>query len=227
MDSIEALEALSGGADIIDIKDPSKGSLGAPQFDVVKAITRSLPPKVDISVALGDNPKELEVLDLALKIRELNVAYVKVGSFNVKKLDDLVKCYRPMRSNCSYAKCVAVAYADYKASNCLSPIDVLNAACASDFDVFMIDTLIKNGKSTFDHLDISYLLKIRDMASENGVMFALAGSLKMHHVDKIARVRPDVVGFRGAACNGDRVKGRVSKSLVQELVYAIRRLGSL
>ncbi|MEM2058661.1 MAG: (5-formylfuran-3-yl)methyl phosphate synthase, partial [Thermoproteota archaeon] len=40
----EALEASAGGADIIDVKEPSRGSIGAPETSTIKAIKSILPP---------------------------------------------------------------------------------------------------------------------------------------------------------------------------------------
>ncbi len=50
----EVSEALVGGAHIIDIKEPSRGALGAADPDVIRAVAAEVPPSIPVSVALGD-----------------------------------------------------------------------------------------------------------------------------------------------------------------------------
>ncbi len=56
----EVREALVGGAHIIDIKEPSRGALGAADADVIRAVAAEVPPSIPVSVALGD-PDTAEV----------------------------------------------------------------------------------------------------------------------------------------------------------------------
>src|SRR6478736_6242224 len=50
----EAAAAVTGGADIIDAKEPSRGSLGPVEPTVLRAIAEALPGGTPLSVALGD-----------------------------------------------------------------------------------------------------------------------------------------------------------------------------
>ncbi|RLF04914.1 MAG: hypothetical protein DRJ60_06435 [Thermoprotei archaeon] len=222
VDPDEAINALIGGADIIDIKDPSKGSLGAPDVLVLSLIKRVLPSGIVVSMALGDDPKDKRVMELTSIAERHAISYVKAGSLGLKDINDAINAYRNIKSWVRRAKPVAEAYADHYIAKCLSPMEILNAAYKSDFEVFMIDTLIKNGKSTFDYLNGRRLLEIKEKAHERGMLFALAGSLNLNHADEVSLIKPDIVGFRGAACNGNRVKGKVSKANVELLVKAYK-----
>ena len=62
------------------------------------------------------------------------------------------------------------------------------------------------------------ILKIKGCAHERGMLFALAGSLRLEHAVSVREIGPDVVGFRGAACNGNRVRGKVTRDNVRFLV---------
>ena len=53
----EALDALAGGASIIDIKEPARGPLGRADTEVWQAIRETLPVGVCLSVALGELPE--------------------------------------------------------------------------------------------------------------------------------------------------------------------------
>ncbi|MEM4653774.1 MAG: (5-formylfuran-3-yl)methyl phosphate synthase [Candidatus Nezhaarchaeales archaeon] len=222
----EAIEALKGGADIVDIKDPAKGSLGAPNTALVGLIVRSLRSAshdpVPTSLALGDDPTKKETKELALVAGELNIDYVKAGSFGLKDVGKAIEVYRDLKVSVKRLKFVTVAYADHAFINCLSPIDLLKAAYRSDFDVFMIDTFIKNGMSTFDYLSVDKVMEIKELTHKMGLLFALAGSLGLSHVEMVRKVKPDIVGFRSAACGGDRVRQSVIRSRVRAIVEAYK-----
>jgi AcrR family transcriptional regulator len=50
----EVAPALAGGADIVDAKEPARGSLGAVSREVLREIAALVPATVPLSVALGD-----------------------------------------------------------------------------------------------------------------------------------------------------------------------------
>ena len=52
----EARRAVAGGADIIDVKDPGEGALGAPAPRVLSEVVRVVGAGAPVSVALGDLP---------------------------------------------------------------------------------------------------------------------------------------------------------------------------
>jgi len=218
----EAVEAVEGGADVVDMKDPSKGSLGAPEGPLLALIVRALRDVerkgIAISVALGDDPRSGVAMEIALVAEKMAVDYAKVGSLGLRNISEAVRAYKDLKGSIDGLKLVAVAYADYRTAKCLSPTDVLDAAYKSDYDVFMIDTLIKDGRSTFDHLSRAEILKIKRCARERGMIFALAGSLRLEHAASVREIEPDVVGFRSAACNGNRVRGKVTRDNVRLLV---------
>jgi len=222
----EAVEAVKGGADVIDTKDPSKGSLGAPDGPLLTSIVRALREVarngIAMSVALGDDPRNGVAMEVALVAEKMAVDYAKVGSLGLKSVGEAVRAYKDLRDGIEGLGLVAVAYADYRTAKCLSPMEVLDAAYKSDYDVFMIDTLIKDGRSTFDHLSRTEILKIKGCAHERGMLFALAGSLRLEHARAVREIEPDVVGFRGAACSGNRVGGKVTRDNVRLLVSAYR-----
>jgi hypothetical protein len=81
----------------------------------------------------------------------------------------------------------------------------------------MIDTALKDGSRLFDHCDEPALARWVAECGEAGLLGALAGSLGQADLPALRRLAPDVAGFRGAACRGDRVNGRVEAELVAAL----------
>src|SRR5918999_331332 len=57
----EVESAVSGGADVVDAKEPRNGSLGAVSMATLTAIMRSVPETVPLSIALGDVSHRAEV----------------------------------------------------------------------------------------------------------------------------------------------------------------------
>ncbi|MDP7303223.1 MAG: (5-formylfuran-3-yl)methyl phosphate synthase, partial [Pirellulaceae bacterium] len=53
-DANEAQQALAGGADVIDVKEPARGALGAADPEVWHHVRRAIPLDVRLSVALGE-----------------------------------------------------------------------------------------------------------------------------------------------------------------------------
>ena len=83
----EVEAAVSGGADIIDAKEPSSGSLGAVAPEVFARIQARVPLDLELSAALGDAASPLEV---RTSIAGLGVVprsaplYLKLGFFGVR-----------------------------------------------------------------------------------------------------------------------------------------------
>ena len=54
MNEKEAQEAIAGGADIIDVKNPAEGALGANYPWVIKQIKQITPKNLEVSCTLGE-----------------------------------------------------------------------------------------------------------------------------------------------------------------------------
>src|SRR4051812_39902678 len=54
----EALAALAGGADIIDVKEPANGSLGRAEDDVIRAVVDVVAGRRPVSAAMGELVEE-------------------------------------------------------------------------------------------------------------------------------------------------------------------------
>ncbi|MFN2106066.1 MAG: (5-formylfuran-3-yl)methyl phosphate synthase, partial [Candidatus Promineifilaceae bacterium] len=81
----------------------------------------------------------------------------------------------------------------------------------------MIDTVQKDGRTLFDHCQEEELGNWIVECRRAGLHAALAGSLGANDAPAIRRLQPDIVGFRGAACRGDRSSGQVDEVLVTNL----------
>jgi uncharacterized protein (UPF0264 family) len=82
----EAKSAFGGGADIVDVKNPLEGALGANFPRVIRRVRQCTPPRLPVSVAIGDAPDKPGATALAaLGAAVCGVQYVKVGLYGTKK----------------------------------------------------------------------------------------------------------------------------------------------
>ena len=88
----EAEIALQANVDIIDIKNPHEGALGALEINGVKDIVRKVNRVVPTSATIGDiKPDDPDLFKYILDMSDTGVDYVKVGLFENKISDNFIK----------------------------------------------------------------------------------------------------------------------------------------
>ena len=111
----EAAIALAHGADIIDLKDASRGALGALDRDVLRATVAAVSGRGPVSAVTGDLPMEPDVVAAAVtRTAETKVDYVKVGLFPGPRRQDCIRALAPLAQT---TKIVGVMFADRSADN--------------------------------------------------------------------------------------------------------------
>jgi len=227
VDRDEALEAVEGGADIIDVKNPAEGSLGANFPWVIRDVVEIVPDDLEVSATVGDVPfKPGTVSQAVMGLACLGVDYAKVGLYGVKRFEEAVElmgaCSRAVREFGFETRVVAAGYADAHRVGAIDPMHVPEVAAEAECDVAMVDTAVKDGKRLFDFMGEEELGEFVDTAHEHGLEVALAGSLRAEDLPKVAELGADIVGVRGAACEGgDREAGTIRSHLVRELVRVL------
>ncbi|MEM0026934.1 MAG: (5-formylfuran-3-yl)methyl phosphate synthase [Ignisphaera sp.] len=211
----EVSDTIEGGADIVDIKDPLSGSLGLPRIGVVKEVIRLVNGLRETSVAIGDIRRYAPEIGYVATTIDGLVNYIKVG-FAVRNYEEASQIAREVMENSSKSRVIFVGYADYMKWGVIDPLDLIDIATSSKAHGVMIDTLSKNGLSTFDILSKNYLKEFVEKAKKNDLLTAIAGGLKKDHIRDAVLLGFDVIGFRGAVCVGGR-GGHVSRNLVYEL----------
>jgi uncharacterized protein (UPF0264 family) len=229
-DALEAQEAIAGGADIIDVKNPAEGALGANYPWVIRAIRRLAPAGVEVSCAIGDAPNLPGSVSLsALGAASLGVDYVKVGLYGVKTQAEavflLTQVTRAAKDYTPKVKVVASGYADAELIGAVAPAFIPQIAHQAGADIAMLDTATKNGANLFTYQSPRQLSAFVAAAHSFGLKAALAGSLRKQDLSVVYQTGADIVGLRGAACTGsDRNSGVLTRGLVAELAEAVRQL---
>jgi (5-formylfuran-3-yl)methyl phosphate synthase len=195
----EAQLALQGGADVIDIKDATQGSLGAASLNDSADITSALRGKTVLSATVGDLPMEPAVLAQACQARAaLGVSYVKLGLMPAVQR---IACIHALAATAlpGAVKKVAVLFADREHP---SPSLITQLAQAG-FAGVVLDTFDKRGSllsCVAQWQDAHALQQCIEHTQDSGMFIGLAGSLRVEDIATLSALRPTLLGFRGALC---------------------------
>jgi hypothetical protein len=228
-DEKDAVKAVDGGADIIDVKDPTAGSLGAAVPELIRRVKKAVGQSIPVSAALGDVPNlPGTVAQAALGASMAGADYVKVGLHGTRSHEDardVLRCVvQTLADFHRNSITVAALYADYSRVGTIDPLDLPLIVQGLDVEVVMVDTAIKDGKHLFDFMSDAEVSEFIQASKAQSLDVALAGSLKGETFERAARLKPDIVGVRTAALSdGNRNSGRVDSSLVAELKETLGR----
>ena len=206
----EARVAVEAGCEVLDIKNPNEGSLGANFPWVLQEIAETFPNLAcETSATVGDLPHKPGTGALAaFAVASLGLDYVKAGlhgsSTYAQAVEMMTAIQRAVRLANPRARAVAAGFADWRRFDGLSCADLVRAAVAAEVDVCLIDTAVKDGSTLFDSLAVDELAEFIGRCREAGILCAMAGSIREEHLDELARLAPDLIGVRGAICSDRR-----------------------
>jgi hypothetical protein len=222
----EARRAMAGGADIVDVKDPGEGALGAPAPSVLSDVVRVVGTAAPVSVALGDLPDLPHTAALAALGAVISGArYVKVGLRGARDLERAVAMVSAVadavRMGGDGVSVIAATYADAAALTppALAPECLPELVARTGIAGALVDTFAKDGRGLYGWLSESELGDLIDRTRRAGAIFAVAGQLRP---GELCRVAADVVGVRSAVCReGDRT-AELRAELVAAAVAELR-----
>ncbi len=218
-DAKEAKElAQAKGVDIIDIKNPLEGTLGANYPWVIEDIKPHLPNNAVTAASIGDLDFKPGSASLAAHgAATLNVNYITASMYRFSskmEIEITIKSLLKTLEEFSTGLIVA-AYADYERCGSPDPLNVLSASGNADY--FMLDTAIKDGKNILNFLKPVKLIKFKEQAHRQGIKLIIAGSIRYPQLEEIKKIKADVIGFRGIVCQEGEVKAQLVEKLVRTL----------
>ncbi len=219
--AVEARAALAGGADLIDIKEPSLGSLGRAHDAVIAAVIDAVSGRRPVSAALG------ELADHQGEVSPPGLWYIKWG---------LAGCPADWRARLGQAlsrpappQVVLAAYADWQCARAPSPDAVLELASAHPSSVLLLDTCCKDASASLgrrptllDWLPVAWIEDLCRRCRAAGVRIALAGSLGIPEITALRMACPDWFAVRGAVCTATDRTAAVEAGRVAALAKLIR-----
>lgn len=207
----EATLIMDAGVDIVDLKNPAEGALGALPLALIGEIVTAIGGSKPTSATIGDLPMKPELLvDAIEKTAATGVDIVKIGFFTSDNHLACIDAIKPIAAR--GLRIVAVLFADQNPD-----FELLPEFQQAGFYGVMLDTAIKDGRSLLDHLSLDDLQWFLAAARAHGLESGLAGSLRLEQVSQLARLNPGYIGFRGALCTNFERVATLDKTKVSEL----------
>ena len=219
--ALEAREAIAAGADLLDVKNPEEGSLGAQTPDIIREITEICPAGTQVSAAIGDMPNLPGTAALAaLGTAVCGADYIKVGLYGIRSETEAAGLLQKMHDAVRgfQVSIIAAGYADYERIGALNPGCLPRVAAASGIRGCLIDTAIKDGQRLFDFLKPAALHAIARQAHDGGLLFAAAGALREEDLPLLRNAKVDIVGLRTAVCRSGQRQSPLDPACVRSLL---------
>jgi (5-formylfuran-3-yl)methyl phosphate synthase len=216
----EVEAALSGGADLIDVKEPSKGALAPAEAEGVAAVIAKVKGRVPVSAALGEfSPNAITDAHWHL---ELKLNYVKWGLAGYSPRlgwgEDLLDTRRQLPVG---MEMVAVAYADWERAKSVPPAELVRFAKRFRFKAFLLDTWGKDNKTLLDFATPGQVAELVESLKRVEITVAIGGSLKPEHVKQLKPAAPDYYAVRTSACAAGKRDGTIDATRVKKWKDAI------
>ena len=228
----EAAIALSAGVDLLDVKNPIRGSLGRPDNTVVQEIVarcRQNDRRVSVSVALGELRECIDDAPNNALLLPEGVRFAKLGLADMARHTDWQSLLRDTwtRLRCSSdasLRTVAVAYADWQPAEAPPPADVVAVAADSDCAGILIDTCSKQSGGLLDNLSVDTLGDLSAQADAAGLFLAVAGQLRVDDLPALVDVPIDVIAVRSAVCDEGNRTASIAPSRIELFTAAMQRV---
>jgi uncharacterized protein (UPF0264 family) len=220
-DAAEARVAADAGVDIVDVKNPAEGSLGAPSPRVIEQVREVVPPERPVSAAIGDLPNLPGTAALAARgAARSGAAYVKVGLWGTSTTAEAVAVLRAVRDALDDgATVIAAVYADAERvpGGPLPPEAVVATARQAGVGGCLFDTAVKDGRGLFEWLSPETLAALVAEGHVAGLQMALAGALCAEDLSAVRATGADIAGVRSAACCDGRRTAPLDAERIERL----------
>jgi uncharacterized protein (UPF0264 family) len=216
----EAAAALRGGAAVIDVKEPTRGSLGRADDAVIAEVVRTVAGARPVSAALGEF---VDAFADDLPSCKSCLTYLKWGLSRYEDgkegawQDALSIIIRRLAGRQPNPRVVVVAYADWRRARAPAPKDVCSFAVTHAAGAFLLDTWEKDRSTLLDWLPLPEVQHLAENCRAAGVPIALAGSLGPAEMQLLGPLGPAWFAVRGAVCAGRQREAAVDEEKVRQL----------
>ncbi|MEQ1528771.1 MAG: (5-formylfuran-3-yl)methyl phosphate synthase [Methylococcales bacterium] len=211
----EALLMLAAQVDIIDLKQPAQGALGALNPELVKEIVTVIGKRCPISATIGDLPMQAQLItDAVTVMADTGVDYIKIGFFPG---GDWLGTINQLANLSASLKIIAVLFADSQPE-----FGILEPLKKAGFTGVMLDTMDKNKGSLTQVLAMSTIADFVNDSKRLNLLCGLAGSLRLSDIPELLPLSADYLGFRGALCDQHNRTAHLDKQAIAQILSAIR-----
>jgi (5-formylfuran-3-yl)methyl phosphate synthase len=211
----EALLVLNASVDIIDLKQPAQGALGALPVETVCDIVNVVAGRCPVSATVGDLPMQPELVFNAVQtMATTGVDYIKIGFFpngdspaTIEKLAELTKQHA----------LIAVLFADTQPD-----FSIIHTLKQAGFVGVMLDTMDKQQGSLTQVMSQTELSQFVELSKTDQLVCGLAGSLRLADITTLLYYQVDYLGFRGALCEQHQRTAQLSSAAVVRIKHTIQ-----
>jgi uncharacterized protein (UPF0264 family) len=233
----EAEIALAGGANLIDVKDPLRGTLGKAEDDVIAAVVREVDGHCPVSAAIGElvehlsaSPRSSETIGEngtrpVLEAIPDGVSWLKVGLAGCgarADWQDRVEELRHQVEAGGTCRLVVAAYADWRRAGSPEPEEVVSYVLSRRASALLIDTWGKDGTTLLDWMQMSDAIRICHHFRQARIPITLSGALGLWQIRELRLAKPNWFAVRGSVCSGSIRDGKVERERVQRLVAELK-----
>lgn len=219
-DEEEARLAHAAGVDIIDLKEPGRGALGALDAELVRHILSQSDKGTPFSATIGDIPFRADLIEPEIiAMAATGVDFVKVGVFGDPEDAEAMRILHA--ASRQEIQVVLVLFAEDR--------------FPPDFSVYarhglagvMLDTRDKQSGSLRDKLPDSQLQAFVEQARAVNLFCGLAGSLSQADIPALTALAPDYLGFRGALCRKRCRTARLDGEAIRQIRQSLAGAGGM
>lgn len=216
----EARLALTMEVDIIDLKQPSLGALGALDIAQIHEIVTYVNKACPVSATIGDLPLDPDTIFNAVEsVVNTGVDYVKIGFFpggnwlgTLQKLQHQIDFWKEHH----HCHLIAVLFADSQ-----TDLAFLTTLKNHGFSGVMLDTINKQKGSLTQLMTATAIAQFVNLAKKHQLLCGLAGSLKIDDIARLLPYQPNYLGFRGALCNDHVRTAQLSQTAILNIKQAL------
>lgn len=227
----EARLAIAGGCDILDVKEPSRGSLGMADLDQIAEVlhvARSNRRGLCVSIALGEanewtSERPVPPLDQSGGIGDRT--YFKLGTAGLAGDRNWAAHWAAARQRLAGSvdpQWIIVGYSDSGPANAPNIDEIIAAADDQGCAGVLIDTFSKSAGGLFSWLPVDQLVQSAVDAQRRGLLFAVAGRLQLEDLPLVVTIGTDIVGIRSAACRERQRNGPLCSDAVRRFRAALQ-----
>jgi len=216
----EASLALLAGVDILDVKEPSQGSLGLASPEILAEISGtalSHSTTIPLSAALGELSDHAEHYPTLPR----PFTYAKVGLQGCAGQPDWEERWCRFREQVDARgqqplNWVAVSYVDAQSAAAPHPEEILEQALQTNCSAFLMDTWSKQGCRFQNAMSLTRLQQIAQTCRQHQLPLAVAGRLQFSDLDWLPLDQIDIVAIRSAVCDGETRTNPINVSKIQQ-----------
>jgi uncharacterized protein (UPF0264 family) len=211
----EAKLAFAAGVDIIDLKDPNEGALGALDLTVTGEIVQQVKGRAVVSATVGELHASIQELVVDIQWRsDIGIDIIKIAVSSLFIQDCFFDEITPLTKK--GIKLVAVFFGDDA-----TDLDILPKLNNAGFYGAMLDTRDKH-KNLLQVQSLQALHLFTQKCQLFQLKSGLAGSLQPQHIDLLNELNPTYLGFRGGVCENAQRKSNLNDSKMRQIIKMLR-----